>query len=207
MNYPDLIFYVITLAVLFFSGLLPADCWLDTTFFSLVISWRTPFLTDCFFYITQLGNPLSVAGLFLLLGVTEWKTKSSLMAYPCALLSVIIVNVFKMVVKRGRPGQAFAPLIQEPYYSFPSGHALLITTIACLAISLILNRPWQKTFKVFGIAAVGLVAASVCFSRIYLAAHYPSDVLVGVTLAIILYYRLHSVLTGKNKRAQTSVSS
>jgi undecaprenyl-diphosphatase len=53
-------------------------------------------------------------------------------------------------------------------WSFPSGH-----TCAAFAAAWILGRYWPRTRPIFGIAA------TVGYSRVYVGAHYPSDVPTG----------------------------
>ena len=77
---------------------------------------------------------------------------------PCVLRNVdIIINV---------PGG----------YSFPSGHTLatIIMAVSLFGVN-----------KKAGIAAT-VFAAVVAFSRIYLYVHYPSDVLFGAVLGVII---------------------
>ena len=63
-------------------------------------------------------------------------------------------------------------------YSFPSGHtqtfATTSTTIA------------KKLKKVWVAIIVGILIALVAFSRMYLGAHYPSDVVVGAVLGVTI---------------------
>lgn len=64
--------------------------------------------------------------------------------------------------------------------SFPSGHALIVGIGAIFSFAKIRNRP---------IAALLIFeAAIVCYSRVYVGAHYPTDVLAGVALAGALVY-------------------
>jgi len=67
-------------------------------------------------------------------------------------------------------------------YSFPSGHTTASFSIATV---LSLNIP-QLMIPVL------ILALMVGVSRIYLAVHYPSDVLVGVILGIVSSFATHS---------------
>ncbi|MEM9896361.1 MAG: phosphatase PAP2 family protein [Bacteroidota bacterium] len=62
-------------------------------------------------------------------------------------------------------------------YGFPSSHA---SNTCCLAFFT------QQTFKNKWSALLLIWALSVCYSRIYLGAHYPLDVLVGSIIGILL---------------------
>jgi undecaprenyl-diphosphatase len=58
-----------------------------------------------------------------------------------------------------------------------SGHAATIVTIALFS-SLVVRQGWFSVLMTF-------VAIVVCYSRIYLACHFPQDILLGVALGII----------------------
>ena len=67
-------------------------------------------------------------------------------------------------------------LIPEPSgYSFPSGHAA--SSFAAAGII-------YKELKGYGVYAL-VLAAVIAFSRIYLFAHYPIDVFMGIILGLI----------------------
>ena len=62
-------------------------------------------------------------------------------------------------------------------YGTVSGHTSTITAIALLA-SVVVGKRWFTTLMI-------VVALIVCYSRIYLACHFPQDILLGATLGIV----------------------
>lgn len=77
-----------------------------------------------------------------------------------------------------------------------SGHAATITAIALLS-SLIIRRQWFT-------AMMTIVAVLICYSRIYLACHFPQDLLLGALLGIVsatigfwLFKACHSIACRK----------
>ena len=68
-------------------------------------------------------------------------------------------------------------LIADPTdYSFPSGHTLSSVIGATIL---------TKTDRRFGYAAIPL-AALIAFSRLYLYVHFPSDILAGAILGVVI---------------------
>ena len=57
-----------------------------------------------------------------------------------------------------------------------SGHSATIWAIAILS-AMVLRRKWFTLLMI-------VVALLVCYSRIYLACHFPQDILIGATLGI-----------------------
>lgn len=101
------------------------------------------------------------------------------------LLGLIIGNgLLKNLIMRPRPfdvvGRALRPedlLIAPPTdYSFPSGHTLS-SFAAATAI--------YKDHTLFGFVAY-VMAGLIAFSRMYLYVHYPSDILGGIVLGLLL---------------------
>lgn len=62
-------------------------------------------------------------------------------------------------------------------YGTVSGHTSTITAIALLA-SVVVGKRWFTSLMI-------VVALIVCYSRIYLACHFPQDILLGATVGIV----------------------
>ena len=140
-------------------------------------------LFDWFFpFITKLGN----SGIFwILLGICLIcfkKTRTcGICVLACLAIGALIGEVFiKNVICRQRP------CIQQPIenmlvaiptsFSFPSGHSASSFTAAT---AIFLNH------RKAGIAAY-ILAALIAFSRLYCYVHFPTDVLCGAILGIIV---------------------
>jgi len=70
--------------------------------------------------------------------------------------------------------------------SYPSGHAANSVGYLALAIALTVAIP-SRIGRVAAVAAGALLTVLVGLSRIYLRAHYASDVLAGEALAVAMY--------------------
>jgi len=123
---------------------------------------------------THLGDAVTWTGLALLTGLVEgsWTGIGLSLGYA-ALAGSLVSKGLKHMFKRNRPHQhiiALAPLVRIPDpWSFPSGH-----TSAAFAVFGFLsacNSPFC--------ALSGVCAALIGISRVYLRAHFPTDVIVG----------------------------
>ena len=105
------------------------------------------------------------------------------MAVACGIVlaTVIVSSALKVLLRRSRPETDYVANMFYPTFSFPSGHAAAATIgfgfVAYLAFAG-LAMPWSM---VLGIMAI-IFGLLVCVSRIYLGAHYPSDVVGGMLL-------------------------
>lgn len=124
--------------------------------------------------------------------IVLWKTRDR-MVFLTFLLVVaggwLSSELVKIVVHRARPDYHLLahPLSTEVNFaSFPSGHTCLATALAVGFVLLLRGRPIQKWAIVFGAVGVLIVA----WSRLYIGAHYPSDVLgsmIYTTAAMLVF--------------------
>jgi undecaprenyl-diphosphatase len=100
-------------------------------------------------------------------------------ATAVGLVSVCIYKFLKSRFNRPRPyeNQGLEPLHAPPdRFSFPSGHAM-----NNIAVALYIGH-----FLPPALSILLPFAVLVSFSRVYLRVHYPSDVLVGATLGLLI---------------------
>jgi undecaprenyl-diphosphatase len=80
----------------------------------------------------------------------------------------------------GRPRPDLAPHGVYVYSaSFPSGHSMLSAAVYLTLAALIASLEPRQATKVIAFATAGLMILAVGVSRLYLAVHWPSDVLAG----------------------------
>lgn len=105
-----------------------------------------------------------------------------------ALLALTLASMISSVYFHPRPfmdGLARNYLHHAADSSFPSDHATVLFALAC---SLFLTRPaWLKRLW----SALLLVACAVGWSRIYLGAHYPLDIVGAAMLSLAASYALN----------------
>ncbi|HVX01675.1 MAG TPA: phosphatase PAP2 family protein [Nitrososphaera sp.] len=110
-----------------------------------------------------------------------WSGRKTAVVMAIAMLVLIPVgSVAKDIVARPRPlvPQSDFLLAADSDFSFPSGHAVIVSAGAATALALF-RGSGRKTAVSVGLAAE---AAFVCLSRVYVGGHYPLDVLGGIFL-------------------------
>jgi undecaprenyl-diphosphatase len=147
------------------------------------------------------GALLVIVVLFLL---SQRKWLSSLLLTLGLVGGVLLSEGLKAVFERERP-PAEAQAVETINASFPSGHALL-ATVFYLSIGVMLTRAFpRRRFKMF-VLGVGIVLAIlVGLTRIYLGAHWASDVFagwaVGAAWAMALWLVAYAVARFQKARA------
>lgn len=106
------------------------------------------------------------------------------------LSQAVLVWGLKLLVGRVRPWIALglAPVFGAPHDgSFPSGHAagsFCVAAFLAVALPVAWSRVRAGAWAVVALSFV--VAGLIATSRVYLAAHYPSDVLAGALLGSVV---------------------
>jgi membrane-associated phospholipid phosphatase len=147
--------------------------------------YDAPWAVHLFEAITFFGNAstLAVLGGAVVLGLVLRRRWSLLLGWVAALGGAGVLNVFlKGIFHRLRP-QLPEPWVTEPGWSFPSGHAMgSMVTYGFLAFVLVRTTPLPRRTVTVLLAILVLLVG---FSRIYLGAHYVSDVVGGYAAAAV----------------------
>lgn len=134
---------------------------------------------------TLVGQPVAVGVILAAFATYFWRAGQPLLAKTslAGLICLPISTILKEIFRRARPDTYVAHLIHN--YSFPSGHAFADTVgyglLAWLAARH-LPGPWSVIVPVLLVLLIILVGVS----RVYLGAHYPSDVVGGWLFGLVI---------------------
>ena len=145
---------------------------------------RTDTLDDIMVTITALGNGAIfwISLIFVFFSIKSYRKIAEVISISF-ILNLLIVNILlKVSVGRVRPYEAFEftdLLIRHlSDNSFPSGHTSyafsFVTVLFMLSKSKFIN--WY----------MAIIAILIAFSRLYLYVHFPTDVLAGAIIGILL---------------------
>jgi undecaprenyl-diphosphatase len=155
----------------------PGPTPLDTELLDLADSLRTGVLVDVAKLVTALGAFPTVATLVIgaaVLLVLRKRYAEALVLVVGFTLVYLAVNVTKDVVARPRPGGAF---VGTWGHAYPSGHSAYATAWVAVAVALTHRL---RLVASGALIFVGLaIAVAVGVSRVYLRAHWASDVAGG----------------------------
>lgn len=151
----------------------------DITLTSWLHANRSPMLTRALRIATELGSTrwaiCTALGFGILLLARRrfyWVAALWLSVFGGMALNLLLKSVFH----RARPSFE-DPVLSLTGYSFPSGHTMAATVLyTVIGTYLIVHSERFSTRVLVGLAAVFLIVV-VGFSRIYLGAHYLTDVL------------------------------
>ena len=150
----------------------------ELRFLHFLQSIHNPILDSIMLFFTNSGNIIMI---LILISIVYPKTRRiGIQMYLALFISILIVNCgMKPFITRCRPcwlEPGVKMLIELPQsHSFPSGHS---STFFAMATAVFLSN------KRFGIPTLA-VASIVAFSRLYLFAHWPTDVMGGIFTGVL----------------------
>ncbi len=172
---------------------------LDEQLFLLVNrTWVHPWADQFFVFLTNMHKmawvkwgllPLVLALWFYFQGRNTYKVVLVL-ALTVAMTDTLGYRVFKEHIDRPRPNNTahLDGVLRLPHSpqsgSFPSNHALNTFTGAMI-LSWYYPGLWPVYFS---------IAALTAYSRVYVGVHYPSDVVAGALMGLLIVVLLHRIL-------------
>ncbi len=154
---------------------------MDEGWLSLVRRSRSAPVTDGFKILSLIGGPVGATIIVCALGagllvVARWRTVIYLGLAEA--LGSTCSDLIKHYVYRHRPPH---PLVVADIGSFPSGHVITTVGVGIALTVIFTTRPGRRRWALAAVAAAGLL---MMFCRTYLAAHWLSDTLESLPVAI-----------------------
>jgi membrane protein DedA with SNARE-associated domain/membrane-associated phospholipid phosphatase len=162
-----------------------ADMTVNTVLFYLSRSLRSPALDNVMLFLTTLGDKkVLIPAILAVIGWLAWTKRWNTAWHVVALfvLTCVSIIVFKHTMHSIRPwGIAHSP----ETFSFPSGHTTLSMTFY-LGLAILLIHGTKLRYKRCIFILMAVLVAAISISRIYLGAHWFTDVLGGWLLSAAL---------------------
>lgn len=168
----------------------------DDKITELIISFRSPALTNYFTIVTLVGDLYGYIVVVILSAFVsfvifkKWKYMAQI-TFVLA-LSALSNVVLKRFINRARPD--LEHLVTVESLSYPSGHAMAAMAFYGFLIYLFYKFRMHKLVKYTVILVLTILIISIGISRIYLGVHFPSDIAGGfiagaiwVVFCIILF--------------------
>lgn len=159
---------------------------IDESVYKFITSNMNDTTTNIYKVITFFGSTIFMVGLCVLLLVLFIIIKKNIYGYIISgtlIFSTIMNNVIKVIIRRERP---IYMIVRETTFSFPSGHTMASVSMYGILIYLINKSNMNKKLKIILSIILGMIPLMVATSRIYLGAHYFSDILGAIMFATIV---------------------
>lgn len=186
-----LIFYFLLTTSLLISLLIyikwvgPSVIAINDVLFHLFRGMRTPTLDNIMLMITFLGQRqviLPVVFALMIWLFIKKRPRAAIHALALGLFAMMGISFIKHFMQVSRPWGIF----QSPQgFSMPSGHAVLATTIY-MGIAFIIATPLPKSKRWLIYIPAAMISFLVGISRVYLGAHWFTDVLASWLLSAAL---------------------
>ncbi|UYP19699.1 phosphatase PAP2 family protein [Rhodococcus sp. Z13] len=160
----------------------------DTAVLEWAVSVREPWLTTAITVLTHTGGGVATtlfAAAATLLLVRADRPSDALIVAGAVLTGWPVMSLLKNLFGRARPPEPERLLVLHTE-SFPSGHAMT-SAILATALAAVVVRTWPRGDRCRTVTLAGLAGYTVAIglSRVYLAAHWLTDVVAGWIFGIV----------------------
>lgn len=165
---------------------------MDNRVNSYFLNFSSIAFTQFFSILSILSDPISILAISLVFALgflVKSRKKEAFFISVGAVLGECLVFLSKEIIGRVRPENLY-----ESNFSFPSGHAVMAMIFFCSLIYLSFRNMKSKRGKYSVLTCSCFLIALIDFGRIYLGAHWLSDIIGGfflggfVFLFVLFFY-------------------
>ena len=171
----------------------------DSAIYKLITFNMDNLITNFYKIITFLGSTkfiVALCGIFLILFIILKKKNYGLVICGVLIISTLINNLLKIIFVRERPD--VLKLVFEDSYSYPSGHTMAAVSMYGILLYLVIKSNINKNLKILLAIILSIIPILVGLSRVYLGAHFITDVIGAFLMAIILLLIEINIIDKKN---------
>jgi membrane-associated phospholipid phosphatase len=175
---------------------------LDSSIALWLHAHASPGLTAVMLWVTHLHSQLAILTFTLVFAAyvarrREWPwVKAIVFAVP---LGMAMNALFKEAVHRARP--VFdTPIVTLHTYSFPSGHTAAATLFYGVLAAYVVARTKRRAVRAAVAGGAVFMVALVAFTRLYLGAHYLTDVVGAAAWSLLWLALVLSLALRRGKR-------
>ena len=159
---------------------------MDVSIASLMRESRNAPADEIMTVITMMGDTLVMTALALaILGWLVWH--KAYRAAWAAGIAIVAAKCFELAVKygiqRARPMEL--SYSGASAFSFPSGHATMAAVIFGI-LAVLVSHSMGRWGRAVVYAVCGVLVVAIAYSRVYLGAHWFSDVLAGLVFGVVM---------------------
>lgn len=152
-----------------------------------LVSRLPPSLRPFFRIISHIGHPIPtscIGGGIALWGIVQ-HSPALFFSGASVWIALLISTVLKRTIERSRPLTEYVTAMRIPSFSFPSGHTTG-STVSFGLLAYFAHGLLPHPFSYIVFLPLAALIILVGLSRVYLGAHYPTDVVGGWALGGII---------------------
>jgi undecaprenyl-diphosphatase len=153
---------------------------------------RKSLMSNIFRTVSLFGTPIVAVLIVISSALLFWLLKFYREAAYVILtaISTPVDFIMKNIINRPRPTSNLVNVIDnQASPSFPSGHVVFFTVFfGFLIVAMIVNRKINIYLRAIVIAISSILIVLISFSRVYLGAHWVSDVIGGYLVGFIVLF-------------------
>lgn len=158
---------------------------MDLSVFNLMREMRNAPADEIMIILTMLGDGLVMTALSVAIVVwLLWRKsyRAALAATIAIVAGKLFVPIMKYGIQRPRPVSLYDG---AEFFSFPSGHATMAAVIFGI-LAVLVSHSMGRWGRALVYSICGSVVVAIAYSRVYLGAHWLSDVLAGLLFGTVI---------------------